>query len=264
MVNKSNPHLSFSLGEYKYQLTDDGSQALFSSYFDELCHSESGAYSETVHNYIKGCEITEKAQKQSKIVIFEVGFGTGVGLKCTLDSLSDFNTHLTFISCELDEKLAFHSMEKLGIKFEVKSLDKSNLEYIFAISKNFKVIILLGDVRKTFPIAKEQGLMEKFDAIYQDAFSPKKNPRLWTCQWFDDLAGLSKETTIMTTYSTTKAIWKAMMQAGWKVECIQGFGNKRTSTKAKRQGVSSSDVIEWTIKSPISALKDENINDYIK
>ena len=263
MVKKIGTTLHFSLGEYTTQVTDDGSQTLYSSYFDETCHSGSGAYDETNHNYIQGCEIKQKALKQSEIVVFEVGFGTGIGLKCTLDQLKDSSTPLSFYSCELDEKLAYNSMESLGISYEVINLNEK-FKYIKAAIANREIIVLLGDVRESFPLAREKDLLKKFDAIYQDAFSPKNNPWLWTYEWFHDLASLSKDTTLMTTYSTTKATWKSMILAGWRVECITGFRKKRMSTRAKRQGESASDVLEWTAQSPINALKDENINGFTK
>jgi tRNA U34 5-methylaminomethyl-2-thiouridine-forming methyltransferase MnmC len=150
-------------------------------------------------------------------------------------------------------------MEKLGLSYVIKSLN-DKFKYIEAIHTNREIIILLGDVRETFLLARKQNIFKyNFDAIFQDAFSPKKNPRLWTYEWFNDLSTVSKETTIMTTYSTTKATWKSMILAGWKVECFTGFGKKRMSTRAKRQGDSARDVLDWVAQSPINALKDENI-----
>ena len=71
------------LGTYKVIETADGTPTLFSSHFDEACHSLHGAVAETLYNFIEGCDLDILAKKYSPLNILEVGFGTGTGFKLT-------------------------------------------------------------------------------------------------------------------------------------------------------------------------------------
>jgi chorismate dehydratase len=70
------------------------------------------------------------------------------------------------------------------------------------------------------------------DVIYQDPFSPKKNPELWTTDWFEKLKKLSRPGTVLCTYSASSAVRKALGAAGWTVQSFAGFARKKQSTKA--------------------------------
>ncbi|MDE7235362.1 MAG: hypothetical protein K2N45_01880, partial [Helicobacter japonicus] len=58
---------------------------------------------------------------------------------------------------------------------------------------------------------------ESFDIIYQDAFSPKKNPALWSEAYFSLLASLLRSQGIVTTYSQSRSIVQNALRAGLKV-----------------------------------------------
>lgn len=65
------------------------------------------------------------------------------------------------------------------------------------------------------------------DAIYQDPFSVKKNPSLWTYEWFTMLRQKSHENTILGTYSTSASVKKTLLKSGWLYEERPGYGRKR-------------------------------------
>ena len=105
-----------SLGDYRWEETDDGSLTLFSEFFNENCHSTSGAREETLYNYIQGCNIDHFIKENSSLHIFELGLGTGLGLKTTLDHLykSAPSTQIEFLftGSEIDKELAAHSLDQ--------------------------------------------------------------------------------------------------------------------------------------------------------
>src|SRR5690606_27427663 len=95
--------------------------------------------------------------------------------------------------------------------------------------------ILIGDARITLPhYIKKHSL--KVHAIYQDAFSPKRNPDLWTVEWFTLLKEISHQDVIMSTYSSSSAIRKSMAEAGFTLYPGEKFGPKRSSTRARLKG----------------------------
>lgn len=263
MVTKSQlTHFQGSLGVYEHILTDDGTQTLFSHFFDESCHSSAGAYEETIFNYVLGTNVAERIKEyQEDFRIFEVGFGTGLGFSATIDHLLEQNIELKqfiFVSSELDEGLAHFSLTKLVKedylhKFE-RIVEDGYISFRGHHSQGAILEVLIGDIRVTLPLWAKSG--QKVQSIYQDAFSPLKNPTLWTTEWFRDLLGVSAKDCILSTYCSSKAVWKSMLEAGWKVNEVMGFGKKRYSTRAQLSGSSGPQLLKWCEESPIEALRD--------
>ncbi len=256
-----------SLGPYTFVKTDDGTQTIFSHYFDETCHSSSGAVEETLQNYVFGTEVPSRLQAsqmaQHIFTILEVGFGAGIGYSATIDALKSRSISpkgLSFISTELDEKLASFALENLIKGQYLQSFEKvieSGLTYFKGLTQEDQIMkVLIGDARVTIPLWSTPG--EKVNAIYQDPFSPNKNPTLWTVEWFEELKSVSDLDCILSTYSSTKGIWKSMLEAGWRVSETKGFGNKKLSTRAYLNPLkdSSAQIIKWCQDSPLRASRD--------
>lgn len=237
------------LGTYKIVLTSDQSPTLWSEAFDENCHSTAGAKQETQYVYIEGCELLNKAQNGS-IVILEVGFGAGHGLKETYEF---FKTHapqceVYFYSLELDEELipwAFENLIKIPMPQKKGKLYQGKIDH-------FEYNILIGDARQTVPNFQ----FPKLNAIFQDAFSPDKNPSLWTVEWFEMLKSISAPDVILTTYSASSKVKKGLFEAGWSVSERPGFSGKRGSIKADLSGKMDRNIIEKLERSPAQALRD--------
>jgi tRNA U34 5-methylaminomethyl-2-thiouridine-forming methyltransferase MnmC len=244
-MNESKP-LKFigSLGEYELIETADGSATVYSSAFQEACHSNHGAIKETNYIYVEGCEII----KNNVDTVFEVGFGVGTGWQETIA----IHDRFTFYSTELDEKLIYWAQEKFNL---FDSLEKKD-NYLLGKKKNSKAIILLGDARKTI---HEYKFHKPFDAIYQDAFSPKRCPSLWTVEWFEDLLKLSSEKVVLSTYSASSRVKKALFAAGWSIEEREGFASKRSATRAFRK-LEMDDRLILKLQNPkISPMRDSDL-----
>jgi len=222
---------------YQKIITADGSITLHSDVFQEACHSTSGARAETIYNYVEGCEINRTDCHS----ILEIGFGVGLGLICTDDFYSkntsvDIKGKKYFVTTEIDEKLLEHSAElypeELTFFPPLKSLKKT--EYFYhGENHQAEILILIGDARKTLQkFYRDFPQWPKFDAIYQDAFSPKKNPLLWSQEWFHLLGKKSCEKTILITYSSAQSVRKALEKSSWQVEDRAGLPPKKTTTRA--------------------------------
>lgn len=240
------------LNGYEFITTADGSVTAFSHRFNEACHSTAGAVQETWTHYIEGCQIQQITQEP--IAILEVGFGVGIGFLETLKALHD--KKFTFISMEIDEDLikwvvAHHP--------ELAKMQKDAHGNYSLQTNQFHLLILVGDARVTVPKFLE-GM--QFKAIYQDAFSPKRNPWLWTVQWFEQLKDLADEDCIMATYSASSSIRKAMIAAGWKVQKGAKFGPKRSSTRAVLKGETDPEIQISLNRSGAPLLTDEIAESY--
>lgn len=253
------------LENYELIKTADDSITLYSKLFDEACHSLEGAKGETDFNFIQGCDLLNKVEDQDKLNIFEVGFGAGVGLSVTLDFFRPFfsKKKLHFISTEIDPKLAKWTLKNLELnelnfpnEKEIKLYKSEGLNYYYGEKNGSTLLVLIGDARVTLKEAQKRGLIPPLSAIYQDAFSPHKNPTLWTWQWFTLLKSLSRMDATMSTYSGSTSVRKSMQKAGWKLQNRNGFGKKRSSTKAFLLGESDSETLKNLNSSSVAPLDD--------
>ena len=242
--------------KHQWVKTDDGSFTLFSEAFQETCHSSTGAKAETLFNYIVGCQIKEQLNTRKALSVLEVGFGLGIGFLMTYDELLHSSYPWKFLSLEIDQAL----LEWFRLEYKdhpfLKNL-KWNGSILEAKTENIHLIILGGDARKTLPAFLDKNIQE-IDAIYQDAFSPKKNPILWTTEWFELLKKYSNPGVILSTYSSSSSIRKSLLEAGWILNKGPQFGAKRASTRATLQGTSNPDILIQLKNSPTLALRDDN------
>ena len=238
------------LRNYEIIETQDGSQTYYSKVYGEACHSTSGATSETILHYIKGCNILEQSKVLDEIFVLEVGFGTGIGFKETLNCTRN-TCKLNFQSFEIDSDLIEYFFEQEGLNFIL------NDDVYLAEGPDFKLTVLSGNARES--IAK---INQKFHAIYQDAFSPKRNAILWTTEWFKDLLKFASPDCIMSTYSASSSVRKAMVAAGWKVYNGEKFGVKRSSTRARISGETEEEIMLHLNRSPAITITDKNYKEY--
>lgn len=233
-------------------VTGDGTFTLFSEAFQEACHSTAGAKNETLLHYVNGCKIPEKILKFDPLLILEVGFGLGIGFNTTLETIPK-NRRVHFVSMEIDRNLLewFREMNPhLNLQWNENLLETEK--------DNIKLTIIQGDARIEVPKYLQKNAM-KFHAIYQDAFSPKRNPVLWTKEWFTLLREHSHEEVILSTYSASSSIRKSLHETGWGVQKGEKFGEKRTSTRAVLNLATDPEILEQLGRSPASALTDFNI-----
>lgn len=221
-------------------ITKDQSPSLFNETFQENLHSFDGAFSETIYNFIEGCEL--KNHQGLELSVLEVGFGTGMGFFVTLDFLRKTfpGKKLLFYSLEIDRDLA---------KWAIRDLPYiENENCLEATGPDFSLKVILGDAVNSIKHQK----LGPFDAIYQDPFSPKKNPTLWTTKWFSLLLPLAGPNCILSTYSASTSIRIALLKAGWAVFNRKGFSGKRASTIAKATGETSPELKAKLLSSDIT------------
>jgi len=229
-----------SLGNYKIITTEDGSQTVYSGFYDENCHSTSGAWEETLYNYVEGTQLLDKLTKQDSVTVFEVGFGVGLGIYATLVAISNryseqaqsYNRKIKFISTEIDRDFALWALQdsEFAKKYNISKQDiRATQDQLCVNVQGVELVILIGDARHTIKTLNESIL---FDCIFQDPFSPRKNPSLWTEQWFRNLRSYSHRDTILSTYSAATRIRKTMAVAGFNIINRLGFGRKRSCTLA--------------------------------
>jgi len=213
-------------------LTEDGSNSLYVPEIDECYHSSHGAIQESRHIFI---EAGLKQCRKSEINILEVGFGTGL------------NAFLTMIEAEWNAKqIHYVSLEKYPVEAEkalrlnypeeLSSEKRSCFELMHLSAWNEKVKITpffsLEKVETDFT----QYIPEnKFDVVFFDAFSPEKQPEMWTQERFELIYEYCNDAAILTTYCAKGVVRRAMQAVGFTVERLAGPPGKREILRGIRQ-----------------------------
>ncbi|WP_456394036.1 tRNA (5-methylaminomethyl-2-thiouridine)(34)-methyltransferase MnmD [Nitratifractor sp.] len=196
-------------------LTEDGTRTLYSAEFDECYHStRDGALKESLHKHIlPAFALTPKAP-QEEMTILDICFGLGYN---TLTTLHYLHSHprsgkVTILSPEFDRELV------ASLKaFDYPDAFAPFRGVIAALSERgkyedakLKIKILFGDARERIP-----QIETSVDIVYQDPFSPKKNPLLWTREYFADLSSVASEDLILTTYSSATPVRMGLYENGF-------------------------------------------------
>ncbi|MBN1156979.1 hypothetical protein JXA85_05150, partial [Candidatus Woesearchaeota archaeon] len=155
--------------------TKDGSVTFLNEEYKETYHSVSGAIEEAFKKFVFPARIQELAEKKG-VAILDVCFGLGYNSCAAMDLIHDINREceISIVALEKDEKLRDYIKElfpELKHYFIIKDTyrDKGYKK------NNIEIKLMFGNAEEKI---KELG--KRFDAVFHDPFSPKKNPELWT------------------------------------------------------------------------------------
>jgi len=229
----------------KLILCEDGTNTLFSEEFSEPYHStKDGALHESLEKHVKPALSLQKDKKS--LTILDICFGLGYNTFATLYYVKKNNLKmkLHILSPEFDKEL-IHSLATFSYPKEfdeIKNIIEEVSKNLFYEDKQFKIEILLGDARDSVPKIKE-----RVDIVYQDAFSPQHNPLLWTKEFFEDIANVSKEDSLLTSYSTSASTRLGLYENGFFIFIY--YGQKtRYSTIASRKKIDTLEYIDMELK----------------
>ena len=240
-------------------LSEDGTKTLFSEEFNEAYHSiKDGALHESLEKHVKPALSLHK--NKCSLTILDICFGLGYNTFTTIYHIKKYQlkTKVHILSPEFDEGL-IRSLSSFDYppEFEnIKPIIKAISKDFYYEDEQFKIEILLGDARKSVPKIKE-----KVDIIYQDAFSPPHNPLLWTREFFKDIANISKEDVILTTYSTAAVTRLGLYENGFLLFVYYG-DRTRYSTIASMKMLEGLEYIDMELKKlrnpTAQSFKDED------
>jgi len=195
-------------------LTQDGTKTLYSKEFDECYHStKDGALQESLKKHIiQAFSLTEKKE----LTILDICYGLGYNTLTTLYYIkkNNLDTKVHIISPELDKELV-QNLKKFNYPTEFAEfkeiINKLSQEFYYE-DKNCKIEILIGDAREQI-----KTIDTKIDILYQDAFSPKKNPALWSYEYFKDIKQIASKDIIITTYSSATPVRMSLYKNGFNL-----------------------------------------------
>ena len=239
--------------------TSDGSLTLISKFYGEPYHSQTaGAIREALYKFVYPSKIVEKAKKKEVVRILDVGFGLGYNIAIALKHIWEANPGVRVEIISLEKEL------KKDIPLLPEPYREVHELVLSAVPEHederLKIKVLLGDARKE--IQNLGGF--KADAVFHDAFSPYKNPELWTY----DFLKLIKENIdpygYWVSYSSALCVRKALFLLGFQVGSSREVGRRRKGTvaslKASVPPLDEDEVRKLHISPFSKPLRDETLN----
>lgn len=213
----------------KIIFTEDGSHSLLQNELNETYHSIHGAIQESRHIFI---DAGLKKHAKDTLHILEIGFGTGLNAFLTLLESESTQQKIQYTAIELyplstasafllnypdllapEKKDVFYQLHTSPWQNHIQLTPQFEL---YKIRADFSLMTLSGD----------------FDLIYFDAFSPEKQPEMWTEDRFKMLYNCCNPGAILTTYCAKGIVRRALQSAGFEVERIPGPTGKREILRA--------------------------------
>lgn len=200
----------------------DGSTTLWVPALDEHYHSIHGALTESKHVFI---DAGFKALSKSEIRILEVGLGTALNARLTLEAAVGTSVHYVAL-----EKFPLNSEEIAAIS-EAGMAAEGQFLKVPPMTPT-----LLGDAftfeLKTTDLREFTAPQDSFDLIYFDAFAPSAQPELWTDAIFQNMFNILSPGGALVTYCAKGSVKRSMKTAGFEVEALPGPPRKREMTRA--------------------------------
>jgi tRNA U34 5-methylaminomethyl-2-thiouridine-forming methyltransferase MnmC len=235
------PHNTFVPDEYQLVTLANGERTLFSASYGEKMHPGLGPRAEADLLYVGQLHIRERlAKSMGEFVIWDVGLGAAANAIAVLRATTNIPGHLRLVSFDnTAEPLEFalkHSAELSyisGYEDHLSELFRSRKTAFSNGALQVDWQFHLGD----FPAwlnNQGRGAVPSPHAIFYDAFSPAKNPAMWTLSVFENLyrALDPRRPCALTTYSRSTLLRATLLMAGFFVGVGHATGLKEETTIA--------------------------------
>jgi tRNA U34 5-methylaminomethyl-2-thiouridine-forming methyltransferase MnmC len=213
------------------KITEDGSHTLFVPEIDECYHSTHGAIQESRHIFI---EAGLKQCIKHEVRVFEIGFGTGLNAFLTLLEAEGSNKKIHYTTFE-KYPVEIEKAIQLNYPEEIAPDKKQLFEQLHTSPWNEEIRITPYFTLKKIETDFTRAIFEDdFDVVYFDAFSPEKQPEMWSKELFSKIYTHCNQGAILTTYCAKGIVRRAMQDAGFKVERLPGPPGKREILRGRK------------------------------
>ncbi|ADE11496.1 bifunctional tRNA (5-methylaminomethyl-2-thiouridine)(34)-methyltransferase MnmD/FAD-dependent 5-carboxymethylaminomethyl-2-thiouridine(34) oxidoreductase MnmC [Sideroxydans lithotrophicus] len=211
----------------------------FSNRFGDVYFSTDSGQEETRHVFLQGNRLAERYAALSEgesICIGETGFGTGLNFLCAwqlFEQVAPQGASLDFFSIE---KFPLNNDELRGALALWPELHMQAEALLACWHRRVpgwnRWSIAGGRVRLTLAICDVAHALPELlagcaDAWFLDGFSPAKNPDMWSETVLANIARASHEGTTLASYTSAGWVRRGLLQAGFAVDRVAGFGRKR-------------------------------------
>ena len=226
--------------DYQLVALANGRQTLYSASYSEKMHPGLGPQAEADLLYVRQLRLTERIAKESgEFVIWDIGLGGAANALAALRATTGISGHLRLISFDnTDEPLEFALKNSSALGY-LGGYENQVSELLRAKS----TVFTNGNLRvewqfhlSDFPawLNQGRGSVPPPHAIFYDAFSPAKNPAMWTLPVFKNLYRTldPQRPCGLTTYSRSTLLRTTLLLAGFYVGVGHATGMKEETTIA--------------------------------
>ena len=214
-----------------------------SNQFDDIYFIPEKGINESNYIFIEPSNFQEQPT-----TVLEFGFGTGLNFLLTLYKFQKNPTNLTFISIEK------HPIIKKELIKIYNFLPSYLKQYANELINNYPdinqgkyeinifgatLILYFDDIKNCITKIKNN-----IDVIYLDGFSPSKNPDMWEKNLFDSCYKILNKNGIITTFSASSNVRKALEESNFFVKKRTGFAKKRECMIAHKSVLHINDNIQ--------------------
>ena len=224
--------------------TRNGRPCLLSGRFDDLYFSAENGLAETELVFIEANDLPHRMATATRMVIAETGFGTGLNFLALLrhwTRLGEAAPVLHYITTEIAPLPAEIIRDVLSSFPEIKPLLDELLlvlpprwpgrhsRYLFG--GKVTIDFLYGD---SLTLIRESQFQA--DAWFLDGFAPSNNPDMWQPEFFSVMASRSAPDASFGSFTAAGSVRTGLSDAGFYVERLSGYGNKRHRIKGRYKG----------------------------
>ncbi|WP_254795397.1 bifunctional tRNA (5-methylaminomethyl-2-thiouridine)(34)-methyltransferase MnmD/FAD-dependent 5-carboxymethylaminomethyl-2-thiouridine(34) oxidoreductase MnmC [Arsukibacterium indicum] len=240
--------------------------------FDDIYFSNDGGMAETEYVFLQQNGLPARWQHTSRTFfhIIETGFGTGANFLLSWQRFRQFRQQHPDAACR---KLYFSSFEKYPLTLAdlttalqahtgLSGLCRQLLaQYPPALPGCHRMVfddgavvldLWLGDVNELLPQLTGNN---QADAFFLDGFAPGKNPDMWQQGLFEQMARLSHCQTTVATFTSAGIVKRGLVQSGFTIKKVKGFGRKREMLTATYQPVAPA-IMADERSSPAEPVKE--------
>jgi len=239
-------------GDYQLATLANGGKTLFSASYGEKMHPGLGPAAEAELLYVRQLQICERLKKTSgEFVIWDIGLGGAANAIAALKALRDIPGKLRLFSFDNSSEpleFALKNAAELGYVLGYEQPVSKLLQWPCVEFQNGFMLtrweFYLGDFpawlnsevvgRVAVQAARPSMKTPAPHAIFYDAFSPAKNPAMWTLPVFENLFRALDPTRpcALTTYSRSTLLRATLLLAGFFVGAGTATGMKEETTVA--------------------------------
>lgn len=206
--------------------------------FDDFYFSTDDGINESRYVYLQANQLPERFSEgpiERPFIVAETGFGSGLNFLLTWQAWRQHEKAkrpLHYFSIEKFPLSEEDLSKALSCWPELSSLVDQLLDQYPALikgsqslefeSNQVRLSLLFGDVETDL-----QKTSFYADTWFLDGFSPKKNPEMWSEDFFNLIAQRSKHGTHFSTFTSASIVRQRLKAADFQVEKQEGFGKKR-------------------------------------
>ncbi len=214
------------------RLTADGSKTLYLPHLDETYHSSHGAIQEAVHVFIEH-GLTYVSQQTESMIIFEMGFGTGLNALLTALWAQRHQRMIHYIGIEhypIEEDL-WRQMEFVQVESEI-ALYAKIMSSEWGDYQEMNPHFQLRKIEKDVLQLERQ---EQVDLVYYDAFGPRAQSEMWEIPVLTKMYELLKPGGVFVTYCAQGQMKRNLKLLGFELTELPGPPGKRVMTRATKK-----------------------------